>query len=112
QQSSLQMWPAGHRGELLLAAAGDEVLPILLAQNDQPAGGAANQGQVQAEATGIESTDHAAQSAGAATADATDTASDEIAPAFDPRQEVHEFELTFAELISRDALVRLLQNDA
>ncbi len=112
QQSSLQMWPAGHRGELLLAAAGDEVLPILLAQNDQPAGGAANQGQVQAEATGIESTDNAAQSAGAATADATDTASDEIAPAFDPRQEVHEFELTFAELISRDALVRLLQNDA
>jgi len=81
------------QGELLIAAADEQVLPVLLAQNTAaPDAGAA-------------------APANAAQADATD-AGDEVAPAFDPRQQALEFELKFAELISHDDVVKLLQNSA
>ncbi len=80
-------------GDLLIAAADDQVLPVLLAQNTAApaAGAAAPAGDAQAVA---------------------DDAGDEVAPGYDPRQPALEFQLKFAELISHDDVVKLLQNSA
>ena len=92
-QTSLRIRPRDHGPAMLIAAADDQVLPVLLAQNTAAPANAQGAGA------------NEAQPANQGTAD-------EAAPAFDPRQETLEFTLKFAELISHDDVVKLLQNSA
>src|SRR5690606_29137676 len=92
-QTSLRIRPRDHGPAMLIAAADDQVLPVLLAQNTA----------APTNAQGADANEAQPANQGAA---------DEAAPAFDPRQETLEFTLKFAELISHDDVVKLLQNSA